>query len=104
MSKILLTPPIAFLLYLLLVGLLYVLGRLLAGPAKINPIKSSTYSSGEAPPAQLAAPGYRPFFVAALFFAILHLGVLMLGSGGQSTVTIIYLVGLMLALLALILG
>ncbi|MCL4825147.1 MAG: hypothetical protein KJZ57_13110 [Anaerolineales bacterium] len=51
-----------------------------------------------------AAPGYRPFFVAALFFAILHLGVLMLGSSGLALVSLVYLGGLILALLALILG
>ena len=104
MNSILLSPPIAFLAYLVLVALLYALGRLLAGPSHLTPLKSSTYSSGEAPPTQLAAPGYRPFFVVALFFAVLHLGVLVLGSGGLSPITGIYLLGLMLALLALILG
>lgn len=104
MSNILLSPPIAFLIYLGLVVLLSGFGRLLAGPAETTPLKSSTYSSGEAPPLRAAAPGYRPFFAVALFFAVLHLGVLMLGSSDLSPMTIIYLVGLMLALLALILG
>jgi hypothetical protein len=56
----------------------------------------------------MAAPGYRPFFVVALFFAVLHLGVLVLAVGGISSATAggtaVFLVGLMLALLALILG
>lgn len=104
MREILFSPPVAFLAYLVLAGLLYGLGRMLAGPPHITPLKSSTYSSGEAPPAQRAAPGYRPFFVVALFFAMLHLGVLVLGSGGPSLITSVYLLGLMLALLALILG
>ena len=52
----------------------------------------------------LAAPGYRPFFVVALFFAVLHFGVLVLATGIPSPVMRIYLLGLMLALLALILG
>jgi hypothetical protein len=51
-----------------------------------------------------AAPGYRPFFTYALFFAILHLGVLMLGSGGLTALSGIYMVGLILALVALMLG
>jgi NADH:ubiquinone oxidoreductase subunit 3 (subunit A) len=67
-------------------------------------MKSSTYGSGEAPPTAAAAPGYRPFFVVALFFAILHLGVLMLGTGGLTLISGVYLIGLMLALVALILG
>lgn len=102
--SILFSPPIAFLFYAALVGALYAIARKIAGPAKITAIKTSTYSSGEAPPKQLAAPGYRPFFVVALFFAILHLGVLVLGSSDMSSMTFVYLFGLMLALVALIIG
>lgn len=104
MNLSLLSPPIALAINFLLVGVLYGIGRLLAGPAQETPLKTSTYASGEAPPARLAMPGYRPFFVVALFFAVLHLGVLVLGSGGLTITTVIYLVGLVLALLALILG
>jgi len=39
-----------------------------------------------------------------LFFAVLHLGALVLGSGLSSPAMLVYLLGLMLALLALILG
>lgn len=104
MTEILLSPPVAFLIYLVLIGVLTRLGRLLAGPPKLTPLKSSTYASGEAPPTGRAAPGYRPFFVVALFFAVLHLGVLMLGSGNLTPTSALYLVGLILALVALILG
>ncbi|TFH33200.1 MAG: hypothetical protein E4G99_11760 [Anaerolineales bacterium] len=97
-------PLSVFLINILLAGLLYCTGRWLAGPSISSPVKSSTYSSGEAPPTELAAPGYRPFFVLALFFAILHLGVLILGIGSSSVLVQIYLVGIFLALLALILG
>ncbi len=100
-----LLPPIAFLLYLLLVWLLSRFGKRLAPQRQeTSALKVSTYSSGEAPPTRLAAPGYRPFFVVALFFAVLHLGVLVLSTGGFTPVIVIYLVGLLLALLALILG
>ena len=102
--QMLLTPPIAFLIYLVLVGLLSLFGKALAGKSAASALKSSTYSSGEAPPTRLAAPGYRPFFVVALFFAVLHLGVLVLSTGQASPVMIIYLAGLLVALLALILG
>jgi len=104
MNNILLTPPIAFLVYLVVVGLISRFGRALAGKPNVTPTKASTYSSGEAPPTQLAAPGYRPFFVVALFFAILHLGALMLGTNNFSPMALVYLIGLMLALLALIIG
>jgi NADH:ubiquinone oxidoreductase subunit 3 (subunit A) len=103
--KFLLFPPIAFLVYLVLVGLLSIFGKALTGKrGAVSALKSSTYSSGEAPPTRLAAPGYRPFFVVALFFAVLHLGVLVMSSGQPSPVMIIYLIGLLVALMALILG
>jgi NADH:ubiquinone oxidoreductase subunit 3 (subunit A) len=89
---------------MIVAGILSGLGRTLAGPEHPNEIKSSLYSGGEAPPARQAAPGYRQFFVIALFFAILHLGILVLGSSGLTPVSGLYLIGLMLALLALILG
>ena len=104
LGQFLLTPPVAFLIYVLLVGALSLAGKQMAGPGKPDNLKSSTYASGEAPPTGIAAPGYRPFFVVALFFAVLHLGILMLGSGSASTTTLIYLAGLILALFALILG
>jgi NADH:ubiquinone oxidoreductase subunit 3 (subunit A) len=103
--QIMLIPPIAFLIYLSLVGLLSLFGKKLAGKSgAISALKTSTYSSGEAPPTRLAAPGYRPFFVVALFFAVLHLGVLVLSTGTPSPIMIIYLIGLLVALSALILG
>ncbi len=103
--NILLTPPIAFLIYLAIAGLLALLGKGLAGRSQTpSALKASTYSSGETPPTRLAAPGYRPFFVVALFFAVLHLGVLVMSTGSNSPVMVIYLVGLIVALLALILG
>jgi len=103
-TELILIPPFSFLVYIILVTGLYYVGRVLAGPSQPTAIKSSTYSSGEAPPTRLAAPGYRPFFVVALFFAVLHLGALMLGTSVISPIAIVYLIGLMLALLALILG
>ncbi len=101
---ILLAPPFAFVIYLVLAGILSGAAKALAVPAQANPMKTSTYASGEAGPARMAAPGYRPFFIVALFFAMLHLGILMLGSGDLSPVSGIFLAGLMLALIALILG
>lgn len=101
---ILLSPPIAFLIYIPLVLLLARFGMTLAGPEKANAAKSSVYGSGEESPTTTAAPGYKPFFLIAFFFAILHLGMLVLGSGTLSWESAAYLAGLALALVALILG
>ena len=100
----LLTPPIAFLLYIPLVLVIVWFGQQLAGPDKIDPNKSSIYASGEEAPSYTAAPGYKPFFLVALFFAILHLGMLVLGLAGGSNSAVIYLIGLGIGLVALILG
>lgn len=100
----LLYAPVAFLIYVVLVAALSGMARGLASPANPSALKSSSYASGEAAPGSQAAPGYRQFFTVALFFAVLHLGVLMAGSGGLTLVNAAYLVGLILALVALILG
>ena len=103
--NILLSPPIAFLIYTPLVFLILLLGKKMSGPAKdASELKSSVYGSGEKAPSYMAAPGYKPFFLIAFFFAILHLGMLVLGSGGFTVYAVIYLIGLVLGLIALILG
>jgi len=104
MEGILLAPPLAFLIYVGLVAVLNRIGRLLAGPGTTSALKASTYASGEAPPSTEGIPGYRPFFVIALFFAMLHLGVLILATSALTPLAGVYLVGLILVLVALILG
>lgn len=104
MANLLLSPLFAFLIYGLLVGILVLVSRAVSMRGKPSHLKTSTYASGEEHDTEPAAPGYRPFFVAALFFAVLHLGVLMLGTSGLAPVSLVYLGGLMLALLALTLG
>jgi NADH:ubiquinone oxidoreductase subunit 3 (subunit A) len=100
----LLTPPIAFLVYLLLGVLISRVGRSLAGPSLPNALKSSTYASGEAAPLSAAAPGYGPNFVTALFFGVLHLGILVVATSNLSISAGLFLLGLVAALLVLLLG
>ncbi len=102
--SIILTPPLAFLILLPFVILIFLFGKKLAGPGNPNPMKSSSYGSGEAAPTHAAAPGYRPFFIVAFFFAILHLGMLVIGTSGLSVTGGMYIIGLILALIVLILG
>ena len=102
---ILLSPPIAFLIYIPLVMCIVWFGQQLAKPVeRPSAAKSSLYSGGEKAPMMTAAPGYRPFFLVAFFFAILHLGMLVLGFGDLSLPQGVYIIGLALALVALILG
>jgi hypothetical protein len=109
MMNFLLSPPVAILIYIPLVTLLALFGRSLAakGPAasdKSSGMHTALYSSGEEAPGGFAAPGYQPFFLIALFFAILHLGILVMGRGGLTPISGVYLLGLVVALLALMLG
>jgi NADH:ubiquinone oxidoreductase subunit 3 (subunit A) len=98
------SPPIAILVYIPLVLLIVWIGKKMAGPEKPSDLKSSIYGSGEEAPLYAAAPGYKPFFLIAFFFAILHLGMLVLGSSQFSLTSAIYLIGLVIGLVALILG
>jgi NADH:ubiquinone oxidoreductase subunit 3 (subunit A) len=104
MTDFLFAPLIAFLIYFLVVSIGSGLGRLFSARGSETEFKTATYASGEANDPTLAAPGYRQFFVVALFFAVLHLGVLVVGSSGLSPAAIPYLLGLILALVALVLG
>jgi NADH:ubiquinone oxidoreductase subunit 3 (subunit A) len=104
MADSLLSPLFAFVIYGALVGILSLVSKGISMRGRVSQVKTSSYASGEAHDTEPAAPGYRPFFVVALFFAVLHLGVLMLATSGLAPVSLVYLGGLMLALLALILG
>jgi NADH:ubiquinone oxidoreductase subunit 3 (subunit A) len=104
MKNLLLSPLVAFLIYLIVVTLVSGLGKLFSAKGQKTEFKTATYASGEQNDPLPAAPGYRQFFVIALFFAVLHLGVLMIGTSDSSSVAGVYLLGLILALIALILG
>jgi hypothetical protein len=52
----------------------------------------------------LLAPGYQPFFLIAFFFAVLHLGILVIGTGSFTLQTVPYILGLVIALIVLLLG
>jgi NADH:ubiquinone oxidoreductase subunit 3 (subunit A) len=101
---LILSPVFAFLAYIPLVLVIVGLGRLLAGRTVVTAAKTSVYGSGEASPTFAAAPGYQPFFLIALFFAVVHLAMLVLGVGSLPVPAAIYLGGLFVALIALILG
>ena len=104
MKDFLFAPLIVFFIYFAVVSIASGLGRRFSAKGRETEFKTATYASGEANDPVPAAPGYRQFFVIALFFAVLHLGVLVVGSSGLSLAAIPYLLGLILALVALVLG
>jgi NADH:ubiquinone oxidoreductase subunit 3 (subunit A) len=101
---LLLSPAVAFMIYIPLILILVLVGRGMAGRTKTGILKSSIYASGEAAPSSAASPGYKPFFVIAFFFAFVHLGILVLGSGTLTLTMGIFLLFLIMGLLALLLG
>ena len=94
-----LSPPFAFLLYLGMVALLLVLGRVLAGGSGSSAENAEVYASGEAATSGRGSPGYAPFFGSALFFAILHVGVLIAATGAVTPVGVTFVAGLLVVLL-----
>lgn len=80
--EFILTPPVAFAVYAVLVAVLYIIGRQMAPAARRTKAKSSIYAGGEVAETAKAAPGYRRFFIVALFFAVLHLGALVVATSG----------------------
>ena len=88
----LLTPPVAFLIYM-------ALGAAILGLSGRSRADATTYASGERGPSGTTSPGYGPFYAAALFFAIVHVGVLIGSTGSSTLVGVVYVVGLLAVLL-----
>lgn len=103
-DDLLLTPAMAFLIYLGATSLLSRVGHFAAVKRPYDPLQSSTYAGGEHPSKDGALPDYSSSFVIALFFGVVHVGVLMVGSDTGSPLAAIYLIGLSITLAAFILG
>lgn len=100
MREIITHPVMAFMIYSGLVTLLVRLGRVFAGRRLSDTaVQQDIYAGGEEMPPQLHAPGYGIFTQVALFFAVLHLGVLVLATGNHSLTTALYLSAIVLILL-----
>ena len=102
---VLLSPPIAFLIYLLLFYLLYLLGGLVAPKLRKEGGKLASYACGEDIPGVKIQFGYRLFFFIALFFTMMHVTALVIAtlpSGPLVYLGVFYLGMIFLSILALI--
>jgi NADH-quinone oxidoreductase subunit A len=102
---VLLSPPIAFVIFLLLFYLLYLLSGLIAPKVKKGVGKLATYACGEDIPGYKIQFGYRLFFFIALFFTMMHVSALVvatLPSGPLVFFGVFYLGMIFLSVLALI--
>jgi NADH:ubiquinone oxidoreductase subunit 3 (subunit A) len=77
--ELLSAPVTVFLAALGLVLLLYLWGGILAPPRKPGGAKEEMYTGGEKPPRQVVRPSYQ-FYHVALFFTVVHIGVLVLAT------------------------
>jgi len=103
--NVLLSPPVAFLIFLGFAGLVYAFGKAL-GP-KLTKVggKLATYACGEDIPGVKVQFGYRLFFFVALFFTIMHVAALVIATvpaGRIALFALFYLVIIFLSVLALV--
>jgi NADH:ubiquinone oxidoreductase subunit 3 (subunit A) len=93
--NILLSPPVAFFLFILVALLVYGFGALLAPKLKAEGGKLEPYACGEEYMADKESFGYRRFFIAAIFFTMMHVAVLSVATipaGALAFVGLAYLV------------
>ncbi len=101
----LISPPVAFVLYLLVVFLIYLLGKRMAPKLTKVGGKLTTYACGEDIPGAKVQFGYRLFFFIALFFTIMHVAALMIAtvpSGKIVLFAMLYLAVIFLSIMALV--
>jgi NADH:ubiquinone oxidoreductase subunit 3 (subunit A) len=84
--SVLLSPPVAFLICLLFSAAIYGIGCLVEEKGTPVAGKYEPYACGEEYKAEKTAFGYRQFYVAAIFFTIMHVAVLTIATvpGGAS--------------------
>ncbi len=103
MSNLLLTPPITFVIFLVLGLLISYLGSLIQAKGKESAGKLTSYACGQSDVPNHVSPDYSQFFPYAFFFTIMHILVLVLATlpGDVVLLPIIYLVVGVMALIIL---
>jgi NADH-quinone oxidoreductase subunit A len=102
---ILLSPPVAFVLFLAAAALLYLLGKRMAPKMTRVGGKLETYACGEDMPGTKVQFGYRLFFFIALFFTIMHVAALVIATvpaGRIALFAVLYLAVIFLSIMALV--
>jgi NADH-quinone oxidoreductase subunit A len=103
--EFLVSPPVAFILILAIVSLLYLLGKKMAPKLNREGGKLTTYACGEDIPGVKVQFGYRLFFFIALFFTIMHVATLMIATVPTGKIVyfaILYLAVIFLSVMALV--
>ncbi|HEX7319792.1 MAG TPA: hypothetical protein VF399_05485 [bacterium] len=103
--EFLISPPVAFVVFLLFFYLLYYIGSLMAPKLKNVGGKLTSYACGEDVPGVKVQFGYRLFFFIALFFTMMHVAALVVATLPTGPIVIFglfYLGMIFLSVLALI--
>jgi NADH-quinone oxidoreductase subunit A len=103
--EFLVSPPVAFLLFLVIAGLISLLAKRMAPKLTKVGGKLATYACGEDIPGTKVQFGYRLFFFVALFFTIMHVATLMIATVPSGKVLVfagLYLIVIFLAIMALV--
>lgn len=101
MANVLASPPIVFLIFLLLgLGLTKALGRFAASGADAEG-KFESYACGQRQVEHSVIPDYSMFFPYAFFFTIMHVSVLVVATAPKDALILplLYVTGGLLALL-----
>ena len=101
----LLSPPVAFFVFLGFGGLLYALGKKMAPKPRNVGGKLETYACGENLPGFKIQFGYRLFFFIALFFTMMHVAALVIATAPSGKIVffaIVYLAMIFLSIMALV--
>ena len=86
MDRLLLMPPLDFILLLLVAGLLAWFAKGLAAKGKHAAGKGEPYACGQDVSTGRIQPGYADFFPFAFFFTIMHVDALLLATVPASSV------------------
>jgi len=103
--EFLISPPVAFVLFLGAAGLVYLLGKRMAPKLDRTGGKLTSYACGEDIPGAKVQFGYRVFFFIALFFTIMHVAALMIATVPAGKIVwfaVLYLAVIFLAIMALV--
>ena len=104
MSQFILSPPITFIIFLVIAYLVYKAASTLRPRTKVEGKKLATYSCGEDIPGKKVQPAYH-FFRFAFFFLVLHIAALVIAtvpSGMGAFWGIVYLVTVLIAIVILL--
>ncbi len=107
MDKILLSPPVAFLMILGVTAILAAaLSRLSIRPKSHGEGQEKSYACGEDVPTHLMQPDYSQFFPFAFFFTMLHVVALMIATVPIETmesfsIAVIYIAGALVGMVIL---